>query len=141
MKFEYAFLSFPQEPSGYRAVTQTDGILLLFIDGAEFLQLEDILILEFACYVNSWLENALANDTRSFYFRSIDEEEEPLLAFDRTKNGSFRARSCWSDATSRELSSSEVEDCFFDFLASLRNRLQNDFHYNFDDALRSFRVG
>jgi len=139
MRFEYSILSFPKDPSGYRAITETDGRVLLSIDEAVFLELEDILILEFAYYVESWLRNTQANEVMSFYYSSMDEEEEPLLALDRLEGRSFRARSCWSDATSRELSYSEIESCFTDFIASIRNRLQNSFHYNFDEARRAFR--
>jgi hypothetical protein len=139
MRLKYSISSFPAAPDGYHAVAETVGSVSVIIDEATFVKLIDILPLEFAFFANRWLVEAEQNSKIRFYFKSMDEEEEPILAFDPVDEGGYVAISCWSDVTTRKLRVEEIRRGFSEFISSLRSDLKNRWGYDIDDAFRSFR--
>jgi hypothetical protein len=119
MQLEWELLHFPMDPTGYHAVAETYGDIRVIIDGNEFVRLDDVLILEFAAYANQWLSDTNRELQSPFYYRSMDEEDEPLLALNPIDKTTYTATSCWSIWESRSLSKEEVTNALMEFLANL----------------------
>lgn len=138
MKLEWRILSFPVDPTGYRAATDTEGVVRMTVDGNEFVVLEEILILEFAAYANDWLHDAGGGSDRDFYYASMDEEEEPLLALVATQQGHYMPNSCWRKSASRAVRREEIVKAFSDFLAELRLELAATHNCDLEDVFKGF---
>lgn len=137
MRIEWCLSNFPEDPSGYRSVTETIGDVEVLIDGNKFVALEESLILEFASTVREWLSEVETSGDTTFYYKSMDEEEEPLLAFSSVGDGTYIAESCWSIRDARPLRRDEVMNGLSTFLADLKASLLSKYHFSADDAFRA----
>ena len=135
MNLTYEILSFQIDTTGYDAVFTTDARIKITIDERLFLELEDVLLLEFACFANDWVSDSKDNNEVSFYYKSMNEEEEPLLSFECIGKDRFRATSCWSDAEVQPLSFKQIKDCFAAFLCSLEAELMRRYGYDIKRVL------
>lgn len=124
MRLDWNLASVPTAASGYRTVTEVVGTVSLIVDQAPFVTLEDILILEFANFVENWLTEIEAGEQPDFYYRSMDEEEEPLLALSRRSDGTYSLESCWSSEPIRAVESSEAVIAFKAFSTELKGGLR-----------------
>jgi hypothetical protein len=115
-------------------MTNTSGSVTPIIDGTAFVVLEDVLIVEFAAFTNRWLEAVRDGQQMDFCYRSMDEEEEPLLAFDIQHDGTYVARSCWYSAPIRPIKRDEIIDAFSNFLRSFKSQLAEKYNFNVDSA-------
>ncbi|MDZ4869819.1 MAG: hypothetical protein SGI91_21045 [Alphaproteobacteria bacterium] len=106
------------------------------IDREAFVRFEDILILEFAAEVERWLSTANGGAGATFYYSSMDEEEEPLLAFVGDGSGRYVLKSCWSSVEARPVSHDEVVEAFSVFIAGLSDELIRKHQFRLADALR-----
>lgn len=138
MKLEWRILSFPADAGGYRAVTETEGVIRMMVDGNEFVLLEEILILEFAAYANDWLRDARSGFDRDFYYASMDEEEEPLLALVATQQGQYTSNSCWTTSASRPVQREEIVRALSEFLAELKLGLATSHDFELEDVFKGF---
>jgi hypothetical protein len=139
LKISWSILRFPSDTSGCRAICGVDGALAVTVDGEVFGTLDDFLILEFAAEVEHWLRNADEGGGTPFYYRSMDEDEEPLLAFSGDASGRYVATSCWSSNEVRPLSHEELVRAFSAFLAELGAKLTREYGLDLADALSCFR--
>jgi hypothetical protein len=138
MKILYEISSFPDDPSGYKSVTETNGNFSIVIDDKVFVRIEDALLLEFAYFVHSWIFQINYDADSNFYYKSMDEEEEPIFALELLQDGCYRAISCWSEMNARELNLEEIKIGFDLFLSSLRNNILQRYSFIIDDAFRLF---
>lgn len=138
MKIAFEISTFPDNPLGYRSVTETYGKVSVTIDGENFVDLQEILIIEFAYYVHVWLDEISEGVESGFYFRSMDEEDEPILAFELLGTDKYYAVSCWSDKQMRSLSIAELKDELSLFIYSIRKMLLKRYNFAIEGAFRQF---
>lgn len=139
MQLEWKLLSFNTGATGYRVVTDVTGRVTLTIDGVSFVTLEDILILEFAYFVKNWLDDFDLGGWSDFFYKSMDEEEEPLLALYGRRDGTYTLESCWSARPVRPIESPEAVTAFRAFLIELKNHLWEKHSLKIDVAFSVFR--
>jgi hypothetical protein len=120
----------------YRAVTDTHADVRVVVDGATFVFMEQLLVVEFAAIINRWLTDSIENPTIPFYYISMDEEEEPLLSFTANDLGSYSAKSCWALKQVRPLTFEEIRTGFSEFVSNLSASLRNIHDFDLRTAFR-----
>lgn len=125
MKLEYKIDIFPYYTHSYHLMAYTEGVLRLVTKYGVFLDADGILLVELATCLKRWIYE-LRDAQVDFYYRSMDFEEEPILAFvyeDQTD--SFILESVWSDKSGIERAPyDEVIDSVDKYLAELHEQLQ-----------------
>lgn len=94
MNIDFEILSQPKDPIGYRVIAETDARLHMVVGSSPALVLESILIVELAMFCKEWI---VASGPGDFWFASMDEECEPVLAFESRGAGQYQVRSCLSE--------------------------------------------
>lgn len=80
----------------YSLVTGIEGLLSIVSNGDVFFQESGILLLELSNALESWLQKINSDENASFYYASMDFEEEPIVAFDyRDDEELYKLRSVW----------------------------------------------
>ena len=138
MNIEYRIDEFPSSPKGYRLITDTQGELSFTIAQARYLVVQDALIMEFARYACSWLRAACAGEWPDFYYASMDEEEEPIIAFTLHEQD-YRVSSCWSENDAPPMPREQVRDAVAKFLQTLERELKQQ--HDLDLAAELVRHG
>jgi hypothetical protein len=138
MRLNWRLTSFPPSPIGYRAVTDLAGDISLIVDGYTVVELQDILIIEFAHCIRDWICRIEVGEVSDFHYRSMDEEEEPLLALSRQGDGAYVVNSCWILVPARPIQQIEIVAEFSKFIEHLREHLFNKYRFNIEDAFAIF---
>ncbi|RYZ86364.1 MAG: hypothetical protein EOP06_14620 [Proteobacteria bacterium] len=96
MDIKFSVKSVPSKVSDVDLVARTEGSVEFSYDGTCFLVLDNCLLVELGIEIHRWLKNALSLEGESFYFVSMDEEEEPLLSlFPAADPRYYHVTSCW----------------------------------------------
>jgi hypothetical protein len=140
MRLTWTISSFPFDPSKYHAVVETIGDVTVTVDGVVFVAFKDLLILEFAFCINAWLAPGDQTHDRGFYYKSMDEEEEPLLALAPATAESYVASSCWAVSTPRPLERREIVTAFTSYLSELEEALARDHRFRLAQAFETFKA-
>lgn len=97
MKIDFELLTLPDDMSGYNTAAFTEGRLSIEVQGRVFLQVEFCLLFELANVVTQWLASVATCGAQDFYYASMDEEEEPIIALRYCHARSvFSLWSCWA---------------------------------------------
>ena len=76
---------------GYIA-SQIEGALEIHINGSIFLSETNILLIELAQVIHNWLNN----DVLTFYYQSMDYEEESIIKISQCETGKYFISSIWA---------------------------------------------
>lgn len=91
--FEFKIVDLPKSPERYRLLTDTSGALALKLNGFEVFFHDSILLAEFARTLSEWITGVELGEKEDFKYRSMDFEEEPILAFEWEKDNKISLRS------------------------------------------------
>lgn len=72
--------------------SQIEGTLEIHINGSIFLSETNILLIELAQVIHNWLNN----DVMTFYYQSMDYEEEPIINISQCETGKYFISSIWA---------------------------------------------
>lgn len=103
---------------GYLA-SQIEGTLEIYVNGRNFFSEPNILLIELAQVIYIWLNN----EAITFYYQSMDYEEEPIIQISPYDNGKFLISSIWVDYKC-EIELGEWIQACKDFLSSLDFKLK-----------------
>ncbi|HEX8596299.1 MAG TPA: hypothetical protein VF682_23895 [Pseudomonas sp.] len=96
MDISFSVKSVPSNMNDVDLVARTEGSVAFSHDGTCFVFLENCLLVELAIEIRRWLKTALLLEGESFYFVSMDEEEEPLLSLSPAADSRYyHVSSCW----------------------------------------------
>lgn len=125
MKIDFELLTLPDDMSGYNAAAFTEGRLSIEVQGQVFLQVEFCLLLELANMVTHWLKAVATRGAQDFYYASMDEEEEPILALRYCRARSvFSLWSCWVVCEhGPEVTLEQASECFERYVHELRQAI------------------
>lgn len=125
MKIDFELLTLPDDMSGYNAAAFTEGRLRIEVKGQVFLLVEYCLLLELANVMTQWLKAVATRGAQDFYYASMDEEEEPIIALRYCRAGSvFSLWSCWAACESGpEVTLEQVSECFERYAHGLRQAI------------------
>ncbi|KQT05487.1 hypothetical protein [Rhizobium sp. Leaf453] len=129
MDFGFEIVAISKQRKGYRVVTDTSGKLRVTFAHDRFFLFEEILIVEFALYCFDWQCEYGRDPTASFYYASMDEEEEPLLAFTLQLDGLWTAESGWAEFTNPGISNEELSKAVSDFLLNFESFTKSAFGF------------
>lgn len=121
MRIEFDIKIFPWETHTYHLPAFTEGPIRIFTSSGKFLDADGILLVELAIFLHEWLENA-RNSPTDLYYRSMDFEEEPILAFSYSRDDdAFELTSVWSTHGKPErVPSGEVLQATKEYLQNLK---------------------
>lgn len=126
MRLEYDIKTTPEETSGYNLTAYTEGVLRLLVGSSVFLEVDGILLVEFAIVLHKWLLQCASAPT-DFYYASMDFEEEPILMF-RYDSGrdAFLLESVWSNKDVGSVLRSDAIEAASRYLVALRDELKRE---------------
>ncbi|MBC7213561.1 MAG: hypothetical protein H5U33_27350 [Pseudomonas sp.] len=127
MKIDFELLTLPDDMSGYNAAAFTEGRLRIEVQGRVFLQVEYCLLLELANVMTQWLKAVATRGAQDFYYASMDEEEEPIIALRYCRARSvFSLGSCWAVCEhGPEVTLEQAIECFERYVHDLRQAIDN----------------
>ncbi|PYB85277.1 MULTISPECIES: hypothetical protein [Pseudomonas] len=121
---DFDWVTLPDDMSGYNAAAFVEGGLNIEVQGELFLQVENCLLLELAVVMKQWLASVKNGAEHDFYYASMDEEEEPILALRYcSEKSNFLLESCWVEAPGPAVTLAEVIDCFTRYMKRLTDTL------------------
>ena len=104
IKIEFFIKEFPKDLSrSYALDAYTEGVLTIHVNGKIVFDENGILLVELSNKLEPWVTQIdLDPDSEhNFYYASMDEEEEPVLAFNYdATDKSYRISSIWSSSES-----------------------------------------
>ncbi len=97
MMYNFTVERFPSDTSGYNPTALTEGRLTIALNNSIFLDVDGILLVEFAVVLARWLSAVRRGEKPDLYYASMDFEEEPIFAlrYDDERK-SFTTESVWS---------------------------------------------
>jgi len=81
MHFEFEIVTLPKRLDGYHPCAFTEGVLSVVKDEVCAWTADDMLLIEFAATLRSWLQHVATGGPRTLHYSSMNYEEEPVLAF------------------------------------------------------------
>ena len=76
MEYKFKIATVPEKKSGCHLPAYTEGPLEVWLDGQQFVRVDEALLVEFAVVLSKWLRT----QPSSLYYASMDFEEEPIFA-------------------------------------------------------------
>ncbi|OWQ37565.1 hypothetical protein [Pseudomonas sp. DrBHI1] len=127
MKVDFELLTLPDDMSGYNAAAFTEGRLRIEVKGQVFLQVEYCLLLELANVMTQWLKAVATRGAQDFYYASMDEEEEPIIALRYCRTRSvFSLWSCWAVCEhGPDVTLEQASECFERYVHDLKRAIDN----------------
>jgi hypothetical protein len=139
MNFTFEIAAISQHRKGYRIVTDTSGKLRVGFARGQYFLFEEILVVEFALYCFEWRREYEREPAAPFYYTSMDEEEEPLLAFTLQPDGLRTAKSCWSAFVVPGISNEALSKAVLDFLQAFETFTNSAFGQDMDGLLSELK--
>ena len=132
IKFSFVIDTFPDDLSwDYALRAGVSGKMEIEIDGNRVFFEEEFLVAELFMEFHDWINSNKSSDAdaSNFYFVSMDEEEEPLIAFKlNDETGLYDFESVWAEGSgSADFKSlSKAHD---EFMVDLREQLLSKYNY------------
>lgn len=128
MKLYFKIEKLPSSSEQYRLATDIEGSLKLVTKHGKILfDAEGILLIELAIFCRRWLEQ---KEKESFYYASMDFEEEPILAFNIESAEYCSFSSVWENFSKENIPICEVKDSMNDYIQRLKDNLKEKFQIN-----------
>jgi hypothetical protein len=133
----FSVKSVPLKMSDVDLVVRTEESVEFSHDGTCFLFLDNCLLVELGIEIHRWLKAALLLKGESFYFVSMDEEEEPLLSlYPAADPRYYQVSSCWLLNDFNELISVEKAVAGAKvYIESLQQALQAEYGFDIGPTL------
>ena len=135
MKFNFKIEEFPNETESYHVPAYTEGNLRLTYDGKEFLNVDGILLVEFAIMLKKWLLVVEAGRMDSFVYESMDFEESPILEFKLLNNSTVKPASVWQIHEGNEVALETVVNAGKNYLRELVDEVKSTYHYDLENRI------
>ncbi len=133
MNFGFEVEDISKQREGYRVVTDTSGKLRVSFTGDKVFSFEEILLVEFALCCFDWQCEYERDPAATFYYASMDEEEEPLLAFTLQVDGLWTAESCWAEFINPGIANEDLPKAVSGFLLNFENFTKSAFGVGIKD--------
>ncbi|KQS87696.1 MULTISPECIES: hypothetical protein [unclassified Rhizobium] len=127
MNFAFEIAAVSERSKGYRVITETSGKLKVVFGPDHFFRFNEILLVEFALYCFIWHREYESEPNTAFSYASMDEEEEPLLAFILQPNGMRTAQSCWSEFSVPDISNDALSKAVLEILSAFQTFTKSAF--------------
>lgn len=125
IRIKFEITDFPKEEQKKYPTLYLEGILKIYINEITFFDQSGILLIEFAIFINSWLNSVKKGEFVDLTYNSMDNDE-PILSFNYVKDNYYRIYSVWQETEVSELLIKEnliVE--FEKYLVYLSNELKS----------------
>ncbi len=106
MKIKYEITIKPKDEK--YLVAYLEGILKIYINGALFLNVENILIVEFAIALKKWIIQIGEINMFDFSYESMDSDEQGIFELEFDGNKGFFPKSIWQEFQTNEPISKDV---------------------------------
>ena len=119
MRIDFEIEQFPLETKDHRLITDTEGFIRVTMGSSKLFEASELLLVELAIFMQGWLQ-LKAQKCGDFYYRSMDFEEEPILAFLYAPGeGLYRFQSVWSLSPGACISLEDVASAFREYVDRL----------------------
>ena len=133
MEYRFKITTVPEKKSGYHLPAYTEGPLEVWLDGQQFVRVDEALLVEFAVVLSKWLRA----QPSSLYYASMDFEEEPIFALS-LQGDAFEPSSVWASGAPVVVSTQDAiaaAQHYIDRLSAELKRYGGDLHAVIDAAI------
>jgi hypothetical protein len=130
IKFLFKINEFPGDLSwDYALHAGVEGDMSIEINGVVVFEAEEFLFMELYFELQKWIESESDSNRGDFYFKSMDEEEEPIVAFVKDSSRDFYIfNSIWKKNEGR-VKFDEIKSSFIEFKIDLTRQLSSRYNY------------
>lgn len=131
IKFIADVNKFPDDLSwDYALESGVEGDFIIEINNKEVFKANEFLILEFFFDFHRWVCDYKTSNLSDYYFISMDEEEEPIIAFRKNKNtGLYDFDSVWKLAD-ESVTIEEIYLAYKELIVKLQEQLLSKYKYH-----------
>ncbi|MFN7046001.1 MAG: hypothetical protein ACK4M1_12460 [Flavobacterium sp.] len=125
IRIRFEITDIPKEEQKKYPTLYLEGILKIYVNEITFFDQSGILLIEFAIFINRWLNIIKKGEYVDLIYNTMDNDE-PILSFNYVKDNYYRIYSVWQETEVSELLIKEnivVE--FEKYLVYLNNELKS----------------
>lgn len=102
VRFTFDITTKPHYPLDYKALSDIEGHLSIFVNEDIIFNEDGILLAELSASLSKWLHDIETNPTAEFFYESMDYEEAPILEF-KFEREKFSIGSVWMGSKATEV--------------------------------------
>jgi len=124
MEIKFKITDVPKEEQKKYPTAYLEGILTIFVNEVLFFNQSGVLLIEFAIFINRWLNSIKKGDFADLNFETMDNDE-PILSLTYVKDNLYGIYSVWQESeVSNLLDKENVVAVFEKYIEDLRNELK-----------------
>jgi hypothetical protein len=124
MKIEFEIISIPEGEQKKYPTAYLEGVLKILINNAIFFNQSGMLLIEFAIFIDKWLDKIKVGECLDFVFETMDNDES-IISLNYVKSDFYRIGSIWQEVEVTELLSKEqIINAFEKYLVNLETELK-----------------
>jgi len=134
MNIKYEIIEIPNSNQKTYLVAYLEGTMKIFIEDVLFFNQSNILLLEFAVTINSWLRDVKSGKDTDFIYETMDHEE-PIITIKQVQREEYEIDSIWKEENVEKtiISKSEVVISFQNYLEELNKTIKTKINIELKD--------